>query len=254
MFVFGANRGTDLVAWHQVYQENDIYDCLLLTPDEPAYFFEGMAIWPPEVFSTMMPCVIPRFHERLDLQERLKYCPLGNPDFHPDTFRFLINSGGVIQREDILNLEQQHICLLALVAFVYGPMVITGSEYHTRAWRKLVQEVIRMTEDLSFRGFGLNSAFQSHEFPNKGLQVNPVLEFLQRNPPLTALFTVLSYYRYEEAQDHQTPSCPRDLRRRMQTTLTWWLEDLAAVSDSRNLFFLLVSIRNIHSQPRLEQW
>ncbi|KAI0438531.1 hypothetical protein F4803DRAFT_88393 [Xylaria telfairii] len=251
MFVFGINRATDLAAWDQVYQENDIYGCLLLTLDEPSYFFEAMPAWPPEAFSTIIPRVLPRFHERLSLQERLKYSPFDNPDFHPDTFRLLINPSGVIQREDISNLEQEHICLLALVGFSYGPMVIRESAYHTQAWRKLVQEVILMTEDLSFRGFGLDSAFQSHEFPNKGLQFNPVLEFLQRNPPLTALFTVLSYYRYE-TQDHQTPSCPRDLRRRMHTTLTWWLEDLAAVSNSLDQVLLVLA--RTPSQLTLKEW
>ncbi|KAI3322787.1 hypothetical protein HD806DRAFT_114696 [Xylariaceae sp. AK1471] len=229
MLVCGIHRGIDTSALHQFYVENDIYiDCgLLLSPTCPGYIFEAMSIGSPEAFKNIIPSVLPRFHERLDLEERIKYCSFDTPDAYPDTLRLMINANCGIRQEDISNLQQKHVCLLALVAFRYGPMTMRGTSYHARPWRKLSQEVIYMTDDLSFQGFGLDPTFQSGEFSNKGLKFNPVLEFLRRNQPLTPLFTALSYFRWE-TQEHQVPTCIRDLKRIMQTTLIWWLEDLAA--------------------------
>ncbi|KAI0457978.1 hypothetical protein F5B21DRAFT_462394 [Xylaria acuta] len=209
--------------------EHDIYtDCgLLLTHTTSAYFFEATSFAPPEAVRIIVPSALPGFYERLNIEERIKYYWFDNPDSYPGTLQRIINPSGSISREDISNLQQKHCCILTLVAFRYGPMSMRETSCHARPWRKLAQEVIQLTEDLSFRGFGLDPTLQTREFLNAGQKFNPVLEFLRRNQPLTALFTALSYFRCE-TQDYQTPTCTRDLRRKMKTTLTWWLEDLAA--------------------------
>ncbi|KAI1754568.1 hypothetical protein F4782DRAFT_544855 [Xylaria castorea] len=229
MLFLGLRHGPDTTALHELYLKHDIYiDCgLMNTHTHSAYFFEAISGAPPEIFNNIIPSGLPGFHERFDLEERIKYYSFDNPDSHPGTLQRIINPSGGISREDISSLQQKHGCLLALMAFRYGPMSMRETSCHTRQWRKLAQEVIQLTEDLSFRGFGLDPTFQTREFINAGHQFNPVFEFLRHNQPLTALFTALSYFRYE-TQEHQTPTCTQDLRKRMQVTLTWWLEDLAA--------------------------
>ncbi|KAI0550793.1 hypothetical protein F4679DRAFT_541451 [Xylaria curta] len=229
MVVFGLRHGTDITALHQFYLEQDIYsDCgLLISRTTSVFLFEAMSFAPPELINVIAPSAIPGFFEKFDLEQRIKYYSFHNPDSHPGTLQNLINPSGGISREDILDLQQKHSCLLVLVAFRYGPMSMKESSCHVRPWRKLAQEVIQLTEDLSLRDFSLDPMFQDREFINGGQKFNPVFEFLRQNQPLTALFAALSYFRYE-TQEHQLPTCTEDLRKRMQTTLTWWLEDLAA--------------------------
>ncbi|KAK5634798.1 hypothetical protein RRF57_010511 [Xylaria bambusicola] len=219
----------DIAEMHDLYLEYDIYVVggLLIHPEESAYFYEAAAAAPPELVNTIVPSVLPGFYENLSLEERVQYCSFHNADGYAETLELLINPTGSINQDDISILQQKNTCLLTLLAFRYGSMSMGGPLDHARLWRKLARRVIRMTKDLSFQVLGLSPTFQTREFINKGLQANPVLEFLQCNQPLTPLFTALSYFRYE-AQDHLTPTCARDLKNRMQTTLTWWLEDLAA--------------------------
>ncbi|KAI0508468.1 hypothetical protein F5B22DRAFT_398592 [Xylaria bambusicola] len=219
----------DVAAMHDLYLEYDIYVVggLLIHPKESVYFYEAATDAPPELVKTIVPAVLPGFYEKLSLEERVQYCSLHNPDGYAETLELLINPRGSINKDDISTLQQKSTCLLTLLAFRYGPMSMGGSVSQARLWRKLARRVIRMTEDLSYQTLGLNPAFQTREFINKGLQANPVLEFLQRKQPLTPLFTALSYFRYEE-QDHVTPACIRDFKKRIHTTLMWWLEDLAS--------------------------
>ncbi|KAJ2985645.1 hypothetical protein NUW58_g1230 [Xylaria curta] len=234
MIVLGnRHRRVDIAALQQFYLENDVYreGGLLLHPNEWAYIYELLSFSSPEAVRTILPSAVPRFYERLNLEERIKYCSFDDPDGDPETLLFMMNARCNLSHEDISNLQQKSVCFLAIMAFRYGPMSARGGFYHASPWRKLVREAIPLTEDISFRGIGLDPTFQSREFQNKGLKSNPVLEFLQRIEPLTALFTVLSYFRYEK-QEHQAPTCRRDLRKRAQIALRWWLEDLAGCQVS----------------------
>ncbi|RWA07057.1 hypothetical protein EKO27_g8047 [Xylaria grammica] len=223
------SREINATELHQFYLENDNYIVggLMLHPNESAYLFECISIAHPATISSILPSVLPGFYQRLDLEDRIKYCSFDKPDWNPDVFRLMINPDCGVSREDISNLQKKNVCFLGLMAFRYGPMSMRGSSYHASRWRRLAREVIHLTEDVSFQGAGLDPAFPSREFMNKGLQLNPVLEFLRSIQPLTGLFTALSYFRYEK-QEYQTPTCIRDLRKKAQAALTWWLEDLAA--------------------------
>ncbi|KAI0866035.1 hypothetical protein F4860DRAFT_458705 [Xylaria cubensis] len=229
MVVFGVRHGTNITALHEFYLENDIYsECgLLVTHTTSVHLFEAVSFAPPELIKVMAPSAVPGFYEKLDLEQRIKYYSFHNPDSHPDTLQHLINPSGGISREDISDLQQKHGCLLVLVAFHYGPISMRETSCHLGPWRKLAQKVIQLTEDLSLCDFSMDPTFQDREFINGGQKFNPVFEFLRQNQPLTALFTALSYFRYETQED-QLPTCTKDLKRRIQTTLTWWLEDLAA--------------------------
>ncbi|KAI0413346.1 hypothetical protein F5X98DRAFT_390880 [Xylaria grammica] len=223
------SREINATELHQFYLENDNYIVggLMLHPNESAYLFECISIAHPATISSILPSVLPGFYQRLDLEDRIKYCSFDKPDWNPDVFRLMINPDCGVSREDISNLQKKNVCFLGLMAFWYGPMSVRGSSYHASRWRRLAREVIHLTEDVTFQGAGLDPAFQSREFMNKGLQLNPVLEFLRSIQPLTGLFTAFSYFRYEK-QEYQTATCIRDLRKKAQTALTWWLEDLAA--------------------------
>ncbi|KAI1172806.1 hypothetical protein F4777DRAFT_488244 [Nemania sp. FL0916] len=224
-----VRRGIDATALHQFYLDNDSYTVgsLFLHPTEKALFYECVAAASPGIIDTVLQIVLPRFYERLELEDRMKYCPFDDPGADPDVFRVMVNPDCCIRQDDISSLQRNRICLLSLLAFRYGPMAMRGSLRQARQWRELVREVIPLTEDLSFHDMDLDPTFQSTMFHNSGVQANPVWEFLQRNQPLTPLFTALVYFRYE-SQEFQTPTCSRDLRKRTQIALTWWLEDLAA--------------------------
>ncbi|KAI0534222.1 hypothetical protein GGR58DRAFT_65952 [Xylaria digitata] len=227
--LFGLRHRVDVARLHQFFVDNDMYvdGGLFIGPNTTVYFFECMRYGSPEDLNTLIPACFPRFHKLLALEERIGYYSFDNPDGHPGTFRFLMNADRRVSREDILSLQQKQISLLPLLAFHYGAMSIRRTSYSTRLWRQLAREVIQMTEDLSFQGFGFDPTFQSREFINKGMKFNPVLRFLRDIQPLTALFAALSYFCYE-AEEAEIATCARDLKRRMKTTLTWWLEDLAA--------------------------
>ncbi|KAJ3569866.1 hypothetical protein NPX13_g5933 [Xylaria arbuscula] len=229
MVLMGLRHGVDIPALHCVYLENDIYVAggLLIHQTEPAYFFEAAATMPPEVVTIIAPFVLPGFYERFSLEERLQYCSFHHPDGYSETLEYLINPSGSVMEDDVSILKRRNICLLTLLSFRYGPMSSKGLVIRTRSFRNLVRRTIHMTEDLSFSILDLDPEFQTREFINKGLQYNPMLKFLQRIQPLTPLFTALSYFRYEE-EDYLAPDCTRDLKKRMQVTLKWWLEDLAA--------------------------
>ncbi|KAI1419460.1 hypothetical protein F5Y12DRAFT_720685 [Xylaria sp. FL1777] len=229
MIIFGLQYGTDVPALHRFYQNIGIYieSGLLITVHTPAYLFEAFCSAPPEMMTNIIPSVLPGFYERLNLEERITYYKLDNPDGHTDTFQFLINPAGSVNQDDVSNLQQKNTCLLTLLAFRYGPMSMKETSYHTRSWRTLARKVIKMTSDLSYQSFGLDPTFQSRECMNKGHKFNPGVEFIRRNQPLTPLFTALSYFHYE-TEGHLTPTCVRDLKRSMETTFAWWLEDLAA--------------------------
>lgn len=217
----------DFRALHAFYLDNDGYDedGLSIYPDQPVYFYEAISYFSPLGFCTLMPSLFADLY-KMNIEERVKYFRFDDPEVHAGILPAFMRLDGVLRQEDILELYQKGAYLLSLAAFRYGPIVHRGNLSTAQSWRRLLRDIIPMIQNLSLRGFDADPKFQSQYFQKKGCDTSPVCQFLKQQPPMTPLFTALSYFRFELYLP-QDPIRTRDLRRMIHTTLTWWLEDLA---------------------------